>query len=57
MGEDNRIVIEEIVKERTRKIRWGNRGDEQPQATQKQTQIKIYNLFNGHYAALGVLHI
>lgn len=46
MGEDNRIVIEEIVKERTRKIRWGNRGDEQPQATQKQTQIKMYNLFN-----------
>lgn len=57
MGEDTRMVIEEIIKERTRKIKRGNRGDEQTWVTQKWTHIKIYNIFNGHYAALSVPHI
>lgn len=35
--------IEETVKERTRKIQWGDRRDQKTQLIKKQTHIKIYS--------------
>lgn len=55
MGEVNRMDIEEIIKERTGKIKCGNRRDKKAQVTQKQTRIKIYNLFSGCYVAISII--
>lgn len=55
MGEVNIVDIEEIVKERTRKIKWGNRRDKKIQVTKKQIHIKIYNSFNRNHAAVSII--
>lgn len=55
MGEVNRMDIEEIIKERTRERKCGNRRDKKAQVTQKQVYIKVYNLFCGHYAAISTI--
>lgn len=55
MEEVNSMGIEEIIKERTRERKCGNRRDKKAQVTQKQVNIKIYNLFSGHYAAISTI--
>lgn len=53
----NRIDIKNRVKERkvTRKIEWDIIRDEKTRVTQKPTHMKIYNFFNGHYAATSII--
>lgn len=48
MEEVNRMDFEEIVKERTRKLKREDMRDEKTQVTRKETHMRIYNLFNGH---------